>query len=138
MWQYFEAPGDEYTPLDTPQSPWIDDRFVQIPKEHWQLILAAANEVDGPLADLLRSASHGRESDAYAVALAPDAVAQLPGFLNALEDMFTQRSTPLVEAPSSEFPEDYGNDEHIRMIKAVRAVIEEAVRTGEPYKAWTS
>jgi hypothetical protein len=47
-----------------------------------------------------------------------------------------KQSDPLVPEPSIEFPENYTNDEHLRMLNAVSTVFREAIRLEQPFKAW--
>jgi hypothetical protein len=110
---------------------------VYLPHEHWLLLLDEAQRVDPAEAARLQSWS-GRltlESDVFDPP-APElerAVAFLWGLATHVES-----ASPLVSEPSEAIPEDFTPEEHARMLVAVIAVLEEALRRGEPFRAWVA
>lgn len=44
------------------------------------------------------------------------------------------KAPPLVPEPTEEFPEDFPNDEHVRMLQVVAVVLAEAKRLGQPFE----
>lgn len=49
-WQIFVAPGEEDDPLPVGGSPWVLDRWVRVPREHWEIILAFGENFDAGMA----------------------------------------------------------------------------------------
>jgi hypothetical protein len=135
-WQIFVAPGPEEEPLPIAASPWHQDRWVHLPKEHWGVIVDFAASIDPTAAEWLDeiSTSSDPEHDHYVRLSAQDAE-RLLAFLRRLGEAI-ETAEPLVPKATDEVPDEFVNDEHVRMLEAVSAVIAEATRRGEPFRAW--
>jgi hypothetical protein len=131
--QVFVAPGDEDAALPLEPSPWHWCRRVDLPSEHWALILDFAEKLDPVGGGLLT-----RLSKVGASRVEPQSMADL----SAAEALLRRLSAalpaapPLVEAPTPEIPEDHPNEEHARMCDAVATAIREAMQAKLPMRAW--
>jgi hypothetical protein len=129
--QLFIAPGPEDEPLPIPESPWHAGRTVWLPMEHWQVIVQHAEQLDAERAALLRRYAYPPERR---LLLPPQELDAALHFIGELAGSILA-AAPLVPEVSEEFPEDYTNVEHARMLEAVAAVLREARRRGEPFEA---
>ncbi|MDQ2808503.1 MAG: hypothetical protein M3Z04_16580 [Chloroflexota bacterium] len=136
-WQVFVAPGNAEDALPIPPSPWHCEREARIPLEQWNLIWDFAQRIDPQQAQLLDQATYLTNADSHteAIALSPDQVQTLLTFIARLQDEIAQ-AAPLVPIATEEVPDEYENEEHIRMLAAVAAVFRESLRLGEPFNAW--
>ena len=135
-WQIFVAPGAETEPLPLVGSPWHDERWVTIPREHWHLILDFADHLDAEKTEKLRSFSYaadGNSSDH--IRASPEELESSLQFLDALANEIG-RSPPLVPEATEEVPDEYVNEEHVRMLSAVGTVLRESLRLQQPFRAW--
>lgn len=136
-WQVFVAPGNAEDVLPIAESPWHWEREARIPLEHWNLILDFAQRVDPQQALVLDQATYltraGRSD--YTIVLPPDQVREVVAFIARLQQEIAQ-AAPLVPIATEEVPDEYENEEHIRMLDAVAAVFRESLRLGEPFNAW--
>lgn len=129
--QLFIAPGPDDDALPITASPWHVGRLVALPMEHWEVILAFAAEVDESDAEMLRELSYRpREEPLPLEEELEDAI----GFLRELQHHI-KKAPPLVPEVTEEIPENFENQEHVRMIDAVVAVLEEAKRKQLPFEA---
>ena len=134
--QVFAAPGPEDEPISPEESPWLDGRWVTVPYGDWSAILRFAEDLDDAGGQRLwlqsgTSAAAGTAAipfDAGAIRDSVDFLQRVAGALIAAD--------PLVPEPTDEQPEAYPNEELARMAEHVRAVMEEALRRGEPFRAW--
>lgn len=134
-WQVFIAPGPDDAELPTEPSPWHTGREVRIPLEHWELVVDFGQKnVDSAEADAVRQMSWSREPDSV-VRTSADGLRAASAFLERLKGAVLQ-ADPLVPAATEQIPDEYENDEHARMLDAVRAVFLEALQTGQPFRAW--
>lgn len=130
--QVFAAPGSEEEPLPIERSPWHIGRLAILPQEHWGKIIDFVSKNDLEFGELLEQASFldgdfSKWSDEKTQRL-----------LSGLEQLclLINEAEPLVPEASDEFPEDYSNSEHIRMIQAVIAVVEESIRSQEMFDSY--
>jgi hypothetical protein len=131
--QVFVAPGtDAKLPLEP--SPWHRDRRVKLYLEHWQLLLQFARILDPDRALLLRQCSTSDDRDDY-VHLSDEKFGELSALLDLLARTLPD-AAPLIERPTAEIPDDFINEEYARMVRAVRAVVDESRRVGQPFQAW--
>jgi hypothetical protein len=47
-----------------------------------------------------------------------------------------EHAEPLVPKATDEIPDRFINEEHVRMLNAVTAVIRESMRLNQPFRAW--
>ncbi len=134
--QNFVAPGADTEPLPIEPSPWHDARLVTVPREHWELVLELGASVDAKKAEKLDgyslAADFNKECFIYAV---PDELEAMVGFMRDLGRRIGV-AAPLVPEATEEVPDELENEEHVRMLQAVSAVFEEAIRQGQPFRAW--
>lgn len=131
----FVAPGPEGEPLQADGSPWIDDRWTSIPLEDWNTIREFAASLDEEAVAGLWRQSGGSGF----VEVIDDDAADLAGSIDFLERVAAELETapPLVPEPTEEQPEAYPNEELARMTRNVKAVMAEALRRNEPFRAWS-
>jgi hypothetical protein len=102
--------------------------------EHWDVILDFAERLDAEKAQTLRRYSYPREGRI----LPPlEEVGAMLAFIRHLQDEILE-APPLVPEASDLFPENFPNDEHVRMLEAVVAVLLEAQRLGQPFEGDTN
>ncbi|WP_019867403.1 hypothetical protein [Methylovulum miyakonense] len=135
-WQIFVAPGQDTDTLPLENSPWHDERWVTLPKEHWDLILDFGEHLDANNTERLRSFSCSENNDPndYIYAL-PEELETLVKFIENLADQISH-SPPLVPEATEEIPDEYVNEEHVRMLKAVASVFRESLRLHQHFRAW--
>ena len=135
-WQIFVAPGEETKPLPIESSPWYDERWVTIPKEHWDLILDFGEHFDAQSTEKLRSFSYAGDNNPNDYIYASqEEVESLILFLGDLANEI-RHSPPLVPEATKEVPDEYVNEEHVRMLKAVATVFRESLCLQQPFRAW--
>ncbi len=135
-WQLFEGPDPDDRPLPTPPSPWIEGQLVRLPLEHWQIVVDFAAKSSPDVARQLSGisfAAAGQDDDR--IALEPS---ELQSLLKNLERLALaiRQAEPLVRVATAAVPDEFVNEEHARMVEAVRAVVTEALRLGLPFRAW--
>ena len=129
--QLFTAPGPEEDTLPTPASAWHTGRYVTIPMEHWDLILDFAEKLDTDKAQILRRYAYPPNTRWL---LPPtEELESMLVFLKHLQEEIL-KAPPFVTEPSDRYPEDFPNDEHVRMVDAVVAVLLEVRRLGQPFE----
>ncbi|MBR8839114.1 MAG: hypothetical protein DSM106950_35225 [Stigonema ocellatum SAG 48.90 = DSM 106950] len=121
----FEAPGSEEEELPLPPSPWHFGRQARLPKEHWERIIELAGKQHSHWEELLEQASY---LDGDFSALTPDKTSVLRVVLNKLCQAIAN-AEPLVPEATVEIPEPLPNSEHVRMVEAVIAVIDESLKS---------
>ena len=131
-WQVFIAPGEEGEELPIPESPWHVSRQARMPSEHWEVIIEFAEKNLPGLGELLESASYFDED--YSGWSSEKTQTMYEGLKQLC--ILIDKSEPLTPEVSNEIPEDYTNQEHIRMIEAVIAVIEESRKMGEMFDSY--
>ncbi len=129
--QLFLAPGADDAALPIAASPWHLGRLVALPMEHWEVILAFAAEVDESDAEMLRELSYRPPEEPLPTEEELEAVTE---FLREVQHHI-KKAPPLVPEVTEEIPENFENEEHVRMIDAVIAVFEEAKRRQLPFEA---
>lgn len=136
QWQIFVAPGEETTPLPLESSPWHDERWVRIPKEHWDLILDFARSRDAEKAKKLASFSWAADDNEYDYIYA--STQELISLVAFLEELGREieLADPLVPEATEEIPDAFVNEEHVRMVNAIATVFREAIRLQQPFQAW--
>lgn len=135
--QKFVAPGHEDEPLPTDPSPWHSGRWVRLFKEHWDLILDFAAKLDQVQAGKIRSLSCAADDNEMDYVYASrEELESLLRFMATLASAI-ERAEPLVPEATDDIPDRYPNEEHVRMLIAVAAVFREAVRLGQPFRAWS-
>ena len=136
MWQMFVAPGPDDEPLAAEPSPWVEERSVILPREHWVVILDFARRFNTALAERLSAYSlPARAYEDDFVRVPPEEAEELIRFLNRIAEEI-EKSEPLVPEPTEEIPDAFVNEEHARMARAVAAVYAESIRRDEPFRAW--
>jgi hypothetical protein len=136
QWQVFVAPGEETDELLIEPSPWHDERWVHIPKEHWNLILHFAESLDQDKAEKLDAYSWAADNNEYNnIYLSKEELEQLLVFIEELSRKI-ELADPLVPEATEEVPDEYVNEEHVRMLNAVAAVFRESIRLRQPFRAW--
>lgn len=130
--QVFVAPraeSEEERALTAEPSPWVLGRYVVIPLEHWEVILGLAEEVDA-----VRGAQLRRYSYTANEGILPSAaeLASMRELLSLLQATLRERPALVPEA-TEEFPENFPNEEHVRMVEALVAVLGEVERLGEGF-----
>lgn len=134
-WQVFAAP-DDGEPLVEGPHPWIDDRWVYLPLEHWELLQERARRENPELAHRLALASGAVDPAADdAIELPPAELEVLVAFVETLADR-VESEPDLTDEPTDEIPDAYPSDEHARMLRSVGVVLREALRTGRPARSW--
>ena len=134
--QVFVAPGDDDDRLPIPESPWHTGRWVHLPRENWELVLDFADSLESVGGALLRRISRAPSpSTQDAVALGSQELRILHTFLGDLERS-VEAAAPLIGEPTAAVPDAYTNEEHARMIRAVWAVVGEALLSAQPFRAW--
>lgn len=98
--------------------------------EHWEVILDFAEEIDPEEARTLRIYAYPQGGRLLPP---PDELAAMLAFIDEVKDKLGQAS-PLVPTLTERFPEVYPNEEHVRMLQAVAAVLTEANRRGQPFE----
>jgi late competence protein required for DNA uptake (superfamily II DNA/RNA helicase) len=136
MWQIFVAPGDDADLLPIPNSPWHHGRWVRIPKEHWELITDFAHQLDSEKNQKLLSYSLAEDNneDDYIYVSVPE-LQSIIEFMKSLSHEI-ENAAPLVPYATEHIPDEYGNEEHVRMLEAVVAVFQESVSRKAPFRAW--
>lgn len=136
-WQKFVAPGGEDEPLPTAPSPWHSGRWVRLFQEHWDLIVDFAAKLDEASAAKIRSLSWAADDNEMDYIYAPRG--ELESVLRFMFRLASEieRAEPLVLEATDDIPDRYPNDEHLRMLSAVAAVFQEAIRLAEPFRAWS-
>jgi hypothetical protein len=136
QWQVFVAPGEETDELLIEPSPWHDERWVHIPKEHWNLILHFAESLDQDKAEKLDAYSWAADNNEYNnIYVSKEELEQLLVFIEELSRKI-ELADPLVPEATEEVPDEYVNEEHVRMLNAVAAVFRESIRLRQPFRAW--
>jgi hypothetical protein len=136
QWQVFVAPGEETDQLPIEPSPWHDERWVRIPKEHWNLILGFGESLDQDKAEKLDAYSWAADNNEYDnIYASTEELEQLLVFIEELSRKI-ELADPLVPEATEEVPEEYVNEEHMRMLNAVAAVFRESIRLRQPFRAW--
>jgi hypothetical protein len=136
QWQIFVAPGEESDNLPIDSSPWHDERWVRIPKEHWNLILDFAATFDQHKAEELDECSWAADNnDLDCVQASTDELKSLILFMEDLAQKISG-ADPLVPNSTEEVPDALENEEHVQMLKAVITVFNESLRLEEPFRAW--
>ena len=135
-WQVFVAPGNEIEPLPIPASPWHDERWVRIPEEHWELMLDFAEPRSYDQVEKLRSfLSAASDNEDYYIYASAEELASLIKWMEELEQAIMAAPTLVPEA-TEEIPDEYSNEEHVRMLRAVRAVWREAIYLEKHCQYW--
>jgi len=98
--------------------------------EHWDVILDFAEKLNPEKAQRLRAYSYPKGGRILPVREELDAML---AFIQVLEDAI-DKAPPLVPMRTEDFPEPFPNDEHVRMLQAVAAVLTEAKRLGQPFE----
>lgn len=138
QWQVFVAPGEETDELLIEPSPWHDERWVHIPKEHWNLILHFAESLDQDKAEKLDAYSWAADNNEYNnIYVSKEELEQLLVFIEELSRKI-ELADPLVPEATEEVPDKYVNEEHIRMLNAVAAVFRESIRLQQPFRVWVN
>jgi hypothetical protein len=102
--------------------------------EHWDAILDFAEKVDVEKAQTLRRYAYPREGRI----LPPSEELELMiSFIRHLQEKLL-KAPALVPDASDLFPENFPNDEHVRMLDAVGMVLVEARRLGQPFEGDTN
>lgn len=136
LWQIFVAPGDKDQPLSIEGSPWHLDRWVRIPREHWDVILNFAKELDLEKGELLVLCSASLDDNDNDYVHVPNKVLEdIIHFIEKLSQAITV-APPLVPQPTEDIPDDYINEEHVRMLTAVSEVLKESLLLQQPFRAW--
>jgi hypothetical protein len=135
--QVFVAPGEENEPLPLDSSPWHIDRAVYIPREHWELILDFAAKIDPVSARKLDSYSWAADNNPDdAVDVSREEIESAIKFMQQVKlQLITVE--PLVPEANEETPDSFVNEEYVRMLDAVSAVFQEALKRDESFRAWT-
>ncbi|MEQ9548986.1 MAG: hypothetical protein RIM23_05135 [Coleofasciculus sp. G3-WIS-01] len=136
QWQVFVAPGEDTDPLPIDNSPWHDERWVRIPKEHWNLILNFAERLDLDKAEKLDGYSWAADNNEYDYIYA--SAEDLESLLVFMEELGRklELADPLVPKATEEVPDEYVNEEHLRMLNAVAVIFRESIRLRQPFRAW--
>ena len=136
QWQVFVAPGEETDQLPIEPSPWHDERWVRIPKEHWSLILSFAESLNQDKAEKLDAYSWATDNNEYNYIYV--STQELESLLVFMEELGRkiELADPLVPEATEEVPDEYVNEEHVRMLNAVAAVFQESIRLHQPFRAW--
>jgi hypothetical protein len=71
----------------------------------------------------------------HEVNLSSEKLIRMLDFLGRLITEIKQADS-LVPKPTEQIPENFTNDEHARMVEAVKAVFQESKRLGKPFMAW--
>ncbi len=113
------------------------NRWARLPLEHWNLILDVAQGIDPQQAAALDYATHltAINEATGEAGLDPAQLRTLVAFIRRLQTVIAH-SPPLVPVATAAVPDEYENEEHIRMLEAVAAVFAESLRLGQPYDAW--
>jgi hypothetical protein len=136
QWQVFVAPGEETDQLPIEPSPWHDERWVRIPKEHWNLILRFGESLDQDKAEKLDAYSWAADNNEYDnIYASTEELEQLLIFIEELSRKI-ELADPLVPEATEEVPDEYVNEEHMRMLNAVVTVFRESIRLRQPFRAW--
>ncbi len=124
LWQIFEAPGPEEQPLPLPPSPWHFGRQARLPQEHWERIIELASKQHSEWGELLEQASY---LDGDSTEWSAHKTRTLRVILSQLCQAIAN-AEPLVPEATEDIPDPYPNSEHVRMIQAVMAVIDESLK----------
>jgi hypothetical protein len=98
--------------------------------EHWKVILDFAETLSAKKAQILRAYSYPEDGRTLPPREEIDAML---AFILELEEAI-RKAPPLVPAVTEVFLEDYPNEEHVRMLQAVAAVLAEAKRLDHPFE----
>ncbi len=138
QYQVFLAPDNGPENLPTAPSPWHIERQARLPFEHWLVVLQFARSIDLELANSLEAYSRIQYSlnfKDHEVHLTSEQMFTMLDFLSRLQSEIKQ-ADPLVPEPTDRIPENFTNDEHVRMVEAVTAVFQESKRLSKPFTAW--
>ena len=136
--QVFEAPGeDEDMPLPIEESPWHFGRCTYIPSEHWEVIIEFAKDKMPSFGELLEEASYleADYSDGNWTKWNNQKTQKLKDGLKQLCVLISQ-SEPLTPEVTEEILENHPPEAHIKMIKAVIAVICESQRMNQLFDSY--
>lgn len=135
FWRIFRAPGDDEIDLPIEKSSWHVGRYVKILDGHWDTIIQFASEIDPIKSEKLDMLAQSRDDADGETDISNIDLQEMLIFMDlissALEDM-----KDVSIAPSEDDPDGFENSVYIDMIKAVRSVIEETLRLGQPFDAW--
>jgi hypothetical protein len=133
LWQIFQAPGPDDVSLPLDESPWHVGRQARLPKEHWDAIVALARRLQGSWGELLERASDlDDDASRWTTQDSTALLAALGRIIEALPAV-----APLTPQVTPDIPENYGNDEHARMVAAVAAVVRESLADGAVFTSYT-
>jgi hypothetical protein len=134
--QVFAAPGDPDGSLPVSYPGWTFDRWVYLPLWDWYLIVAEAKQRDPELGELLAEVSGSADpDDSPEHQLPPARLRALLEFVSALADEFAD-GVDLTEAQAARELGDYDSTVYAEMLRAMAQVLGEALRMGEPFRAW--
>jgi hypothetical protein len=134
--RWFAAPGPEEEALPLPHSPWHAGRCAIIPDEEWQLILSFAHERDPEGARLLEACANPDNLSAKTkVRMRADEIRKAREVIHQLTSAIRGGGTPTARDPrtaqlTAMVPA------HGKMLDALAAVLDEALRLEEPFHAW--
>jgi hypothetical protein len=128
--QIFIAPGSEEAALPIPPSAWHSGRMVLLPIEHWERILDFAAQMD---ADATRTLQRYAYPPDGKILPPKRELQQTLSFIHVLIQALP-RVNPLVPEANALFPENFPNTEHVLMLQAVQAVLQEAYRLEQPFE----
>jgi hypothetical protein len=136
LFQVFLAPGAKDEPLPLEGSPWHIGHKVSIPKEHWETILDFAETFDIEKTDILRLYSNLRnENQIESVFPSGEELREIIAFIQFLIQAI-EYSAPLTPETTPVILENYSNEEHMRMLRAVFTVLEVSASLQQPFKSW--
>src|SRR5262245_7043128 len=134
LWQIFVAPDSNLETLPVESSPWSIERMARLPREHWELILKFAKGLNIQKANAL--ASYSKPQDYFkhgdTIHVSSEELISIVEFMKHLT-LEIAKADPLAPEPTREYPENYTNDEHVRMLNAVAAVFQESLRLHRPF-----
>jgi LmbE family N-acetylglucosaminyl deacetylase len=99
--------------------------------EHWDVILDFAEKLDADKTQTLRRYAY--PPDTRRILPPAEELETILVFIRHLQEEIL-KAPPLVPEANELFPEDYPNDDHVRMLEAVVAVLSEARRLGQPFE----
>lgn len=102
--------------------------------EHWDVILDFAEKLNAEKTQTLRRYSYPREGR---ILPPTDELEATLAFIRDLQEEIL-KAPPLVPDASDLFPENFPNEEHVRMLEAVVGVLLEARRLGQPFEGDTN
>ncbi len=131
--KYFMAPGPDWQDLPIPDSPWHNGPLVEIPMEHYHLLMnlgASFNPMQAERFEELSCPESGR------MQVSPKGLGEMIGFLKMIKEKVLASPPPVPEV-TEEFLEDFTPDEHALMLDAIIAVFQVAQLSDEPILAGT-